>query len=252
MMNVEQLILFLNLVFGSVFVYRITNKMIRTTYYRKEKLTKIGITIFCFYILLMFAVSNTYFLYIVQIVLCLFTKSAIQFYLLYSLKSLYWREFPRFLSHLRLRVQMGESFRSSVSKCLPLCSIELQHILRRIMEVVVFSQHSGSNKMPNYISETINLFKKIDRSPHLAKNLLRHSYESLMMKKSFRHKSGQILLQTHIQSFIIFNLYVFTVLYVHYNYSIFKYPKLFFASLSLMMVAFVFIFLIIRRFKWSE
>ena len=252
MMLIEQLILFLNLIFGSIFVYRIIKKMIAQAYYSKTKLTKIGIAVFCFYFLLIIVTANTYWTYLVQILLCLLLKRLIQMYMSYYLQSLYWREFPRFLSHLKLRIQLGEGFRSSVRACLPLCSRELQHIISRIMEVVVFSQHSFDDKVPMFIYENIYLFKKIDRSPHLSLTMLKHAHDSLLMKKNFRHKSGQILLQTYIQSTVLVFLYCITVAYSHFNYSIFNHSKLFLTSLILMMFGVLILKLLTRSFKWSE
>lgn len=252
MILIEQLILFLNLLFGSIFVYRIIKKLMLTTYFRKEKLTKIGIVIFCFYFVLIIVFLNSYWVYLVQLFLCLFIKKLIHSYLLFYLESLYWKEFPRFLTHVMLRIQMGESFRSAINRCLSLCSTEFRHILSRIMEVVVFSQHKADTKAPIFINDIIKEFKKIDRSPHLATTLLQHKYDSLIMKKNFRHKSGQVLLQTHIQTAVLFLLYVLTLVYVHYSYSLYNYLKLLITSIFLMLIGFVFLHLLTRSFKWSE
>lgn len=251
-MLIEQLFLFLNLIFGSVFVYRIIKKLMTSPFYTKRKLTKIGIVVFCFYFLFMIVFRNSYWSYLVQLLLCLFAKKLIHAYMINNLKKLYWKEFARFLSHLKLRIQLGESFRSAVRECLPLCSSELQCILTRIMEVVVFSQHKIDDKLPRFITNIITLFKKIDRNPHLALTLIQHAHDSMEVKKNFRHKSGQILLQTYIQSSVLAVLYIITLVYSHINYSLFKHTKLFFVSLSLMILGSLFLQILTRNFKWSE
>lgn len=160
------------------------------------------------------------------------------------------QNFLLFVEKIILKMQNGNSFRSSVTEICRESDAFVQQNAALLTYFVSFSPQNTdqfTKKQQNYFQELLSM----DRRPHLALIQLKLLQRSLRLQIFFRRKSGQVSFQARFQSYFIIGIY-FVILFLQTRFLRFDQVKMYFyLSFPLVVLGFYLTQYLGRRLRWK-
>ncbi len=148
-------------------------------------------------------------------------------------------------------MRLGHSFRQSILVSNEQNSGDFKTKVQKIYNIVCFSPQDNYFNPDSFVSEVVNEFIKIDKSPHLALKVLLNLKNKLLIESDFRRRSGKILYQVQIQSLVIGVLYFALMFFVINQYGWAENKRVILFSISLFLIGLVTLIKLGRSFKWN-
>ncbi len=244
---------FLQTVFVFCIFIRIANFVFKKCFFKTQKMTKIGISVACFYFLNFIFFLKTQFkaIYFFNLLIPILLLFSIYFYKVKTRESRLTKDFYNYLITVSIAMKVGQSFRSALQNSLMNLKEEHRVIVSAIIDSVVFSQQPNLDLKSSFEQEIHREISKIDENSHRSLYRLSLWMRQIEKRFEFRHKSGQILSQLYIQvvllSLMYFALFIFTVR----NYGLREHVEIIFYSLVLFAIGLVVSFFLGRKIKWK-
>lgn len=165
----------------------------------------------------------------------------------------YQVEFFWFLNRLILKMKGNLSFRSSYRESLEGLSQFSKTRLEKIQNYVTFRQQTFESN-PGFLKferRAVEVFCRVDTYRSHSLMHLETFRDELRIIRQFRHKSGQVSLQTRIQMAVVIVLYLLSLLFWAMQGQLNKYKTLVFISSLLMIVGLTIIHHLGRKKKWK-
>ncbi len=160
------------------------------------------------------------------------------------------QHFLLFIEKIILKMQNGNSFRSSIIEISHESDAFVQQNTRLLLYFVSFSTQKpfvGTKKQEMCFEELL----LIDKKPHQALVRLKLLQRSLRMQIFFRRKSGQVSFQAKFQSYFVVGIY-FVILFLQTRFLSFQMVKVYFyISFPLIIIGFYLTQHLGRKIKWN-
>lgn len=242
--------LFIIFLTGFLFVIRILIHFHQKRLVHKSALTKIG-TLYFIYLV---ALSR---MHLNLLMMSLMTWMPLLVLILGEPILRRWRHkkfrerFYFYLSEVILTMRVGSPFRTSLMQVNnEVEDIFFQMKMKEVIDFVVFSQQVSTHDVSSFIQGVVREFKKVDEQPHRGLDRLENLRRKLYIESDFRRRSGQILMQTRMQAFIMAGLYFAVLIFVLFRYEWRDYLRLISISGWLFGVGFMWILQAGKKKKW--
>ena len=181
-------------------------------------------------------------------VLFLLFPHAHKFYLSASLDKHLTQFVPEFVDSLVLNIKSGLSIRDSIRSACQFFPENIRSYAAEALESVQFSYRPlPKNKK---LAELISELRKIDQTPDNALLKLESWRSTIRIIKYFRHKSGQVTLQTHIQAGILSAMYLPLLTYNLFIQTHLQAPLIVCSSVFLFAIGCFFVFRRGKKTRW--
>lgn len=234
-----------------LFAIRMFGQLYQQHLINKKLLTKIGTLLFflIFFIHALPLPSELWRWLLLLTGLCLLYGSI--HLLIFQREKSFQRKFIFFLDRLLILLRTGWGFRSAFDRIVEEeCGFEKAKLMQ-FRSAVVFSQHKNELAMNHSLGESIREMRRAHSYPHESVRRIENLRRKLKMEHDFRHKSGQILFQIRIQSWILLGLYIALLLIVLIRQGFKLHVSWLLLSLLLFTIGIAWTFSIGRRIKWK-
>lgn len=237
--------------FVILFVIRTVRKYSSVNSRQKNVLTKIG-TAFVFIAAIISILASPssliFFLPSMAVFLC---PILLDLYLKKRLEQQCHSGLPKMIDSMILEMYRGSSFKLARSKALQYLPFESQCLVTKAFSKNSIETNEISSFLPEIVHKSVTELIKIEQSSSNQLGRLKHFRDHMYSQQDFRHKSGQALLQTRIQSLLILILYVLVLIF-----SLFQHPwpqlkPFFFISAAMLGTGLLSVHLITRKRKWK-
>lgn len=245
--------LFIIKIFGLYSGICISKCYLQKSIVTKTQMTKIG----SFYVVINIIVSlffSSIWLHFISVFAPIIVFVCLLYFKFISLENQFHSDFPDFLTMVILKMKSGKSFRKSLQESVLESPMKYQGRLANICDRVSFSQQFRDKKMTllsPFLSETIQIFRKIDVSSHRSIEKLENFRSRLITINNLRHKSGQIRGQIQLQCYLLLGIYVSCFAIVLINYQIREVAALLASSFILFLLGFLMVHMIGRSVRWK-
>ena len=187
---------------------RIAEQIVRTKLISEKAMTKIGTAYFAWVVTMALLLHrDPVFLFVVAhfpaIALFIFDRFG------WHWKIHFFRRYrTTLLSSIILKMKTGRGFRESLRATCGEAPAFLQHLLVRLPDYVVFSQHCETLESFETFRSFVRELREVDRSAQGTIPRLHSLRERWLVVEDFRRRSGQVLLHVRIQCVVMVGLYL--------------------------------------------
>jgi hypothetical protein len=239
--------------FGFVFAFRISARVIAQNLFSKSTMTKIGTVCICMQIACVLLFARSYFMLWLMTGIPLLLLLCWIFVVKKIREKKFRRNFLEALAVIILKMKSGKAFRHSFSEVIQESEPYMRQKLSEIRDFVVFSQQAKLSLIPTsfFVQQIVNEFILVDRTPHSALKRLSVLRSRIRLEDDFRRKSGQVVHQIRAQSLLMTGLYIAVALFIVQRFGLQKNLSLFALSLILFISGMIWIYFGGRRLKWK-
>lgn len=246
-----KIVIFAQFLFGFCIFIRILEQIRTKNLISSDHMTKIGTTFFVLMVIIASFFSRS------PIIVLAFLYSTVIFVSVCEPLLRKWREknfeseFLPILSSIILKMKAGTSFREALLATSDESDPFMRTKLQQIREAVVFSQQLTAKDSTPFLNLVINELDLVDKASHSAIQRLCNFRRKLDVESDFRRKSGQILLQLRMQSYILAGLYFALVIFVTTRFDFKSNFELMALSFLLFVIGFVWVQRSGRKIRWK-
>ena len=171
--------------------------------------------------------------------------------LIFQREKAFQRKFIFFLDRLLILLRTGWGFRSAFDRIVEEENGFEKAKLMQFRSSVVFSQHKDEMVLSHSLGEAIREMRRAYGDAHESVRRMENLRRKLKMEHDFRHKSGQILFQIRLQSWILIGLYIALLVIVLVRHGFKFHVGWLLFSLLLFTIGITWTFSIGRRIKWK-